>query len=59
MGLMSGSTVIKRRAMVHSEGSALTIEKGTMYRMASATIPNQKFDVILLMAGTRYFSIQA
>jgi len=38
---------------------ALTIEKGTMNRTASATMPNQKFDVILLMTGTRCFSIHA
>ena len=56
---MSGSTGTKRRRMAHRDGMALTIEKGTMYRIASATMPNQKFDVILLMTGTRCFSIHA
>ena len=58
-GLMSGSTGTKRRRMAHRDGMALTIENGTMYRIASATMPNQKFDVILLTTGTRCFSIHA
>ena len=45
--------------MVQMEGMALTIEKGTMYRMASATMPNQKLDVILLITGTSTRSIHA
>ena len=59
IGEMSGRTRTNRRRIAHSDGMVLTMEKGTMYRMASATILNQKFCVILLTTGTRCFSIQA
>ena len=59
MALMSGRAGTKFRMMVQMEGMALTIEKGTMYKMASATMPNQKLDVILFTIGTRTRSIHA